>query len=117
MRIGHCSFGSPDAELLVPLLPQVVFVRGEPRLATLMQLVSEETRARRPARELVLERLLEVLLIEALRCGGETPSAPGPARGLAGHRLAGAPRALPARPPYPLTGAELAAKAALSRSA
>lgn len=117
MRIGHCSFGSPDAELLVPLLPQVVFVRGEARLATLMQLVSEETRARRPARELVLERLLEVLLIEALRCGGETASAPGLARGLADDRLAAALRALHTRPEYPWTVAELAAEAALSRSA
>lgn len=117
MRIGHCSFGSPDAELLVPLLPQVVFVRGEPRLATLMQLVGEETRARRPARELILERLLEVLLIEALRCCDETAPAPGLARGLADERLAAALRALHARPQYPWTVAELAAEAALSRSA
>jgi hypothetical protein len=86
MRIGHCSFGSPDAALLIPLLPQVVLAR-EPRLATLMQLVGDETRARRPARELVLERLLEVLLIEALRCGVQTTSVPGLARGLADERL------------------------------
>lgn len=116
MRIGHCSFGSPDAALLVPLLPQVVLAR-EPRLATLMQLVGDETRTRRPARELVLERLLEVLLIEALRCGAETASVPGLARGLADHRLAAALCALHARPEYPWTVAELAAEAVLSRSA
>ncbi|HVE20533.1 MAG TPA: AraC family transcriptional regulator [Acidocella sp.] len=117
MWIGHCSFGSPDAALLVPLLPQVVLAR-EPRLAILMQLVGDETRARRPARELVLERLLEVLLIEALRCGGaETTSVPGLARGLADDRLAAALGALHARPEYPWTVAELAAEAALSRSA
>jgi AraC-like DNA-binding protein len=117
MRIGHCAFGSPDAALLVPLLPRVVLVQGEPRLATLMQLVGDETRAQRPARELVLERLLEVLLIEALRDGTGTPSAPGLARGLADGRLAAALRALHARPDYPWTVAELAAEAALSRSA
>ena len=83
MRIGHCNFGSPDAALLVSLLPQVVLARGESRLVTLMQLVGEETRAQRPARDLVLERLLEVLLIEALRCGTETVSGPSLARGLA----------------------------------
>ncbi|NLS20281.1 AraC family transcriptional regulator [Rhizobium sp. P40RR-XXII] len=117
MRIGHCSFGSADAELLVPLLPQMVLAR-EPRLATLMQLVGDETRARRPARELMLERLLEVLLIEALRCGAETGSSvPGLARGLADNRLAAALCALHARPEYPWTVAELAAEAALSRSA
>jgi AraC-like DNA-binding protein len=117
MRIGHCSFGSPDAALLVPLLPQVVLARGEPRLTTLMQLVGEETRARRPARELILQRLLEVLLIEALRCGGDTASAPGLARGLADDRLASALRALHSRPERPWTVVELAAEAALSRSA
>ncbi len=116
MRIGHGAFGSPDAALLVPLLPQVVLAR-EARLATLMQLVDDETRARRAARELVLERLLEVLLIEALRCGAQTTSAPGLARGLADDRLAAALCALHARPEYPWTVTELAAKAALSRSA
>jgi AraC-like DNA-binding protein len=116
MRIGHCSFGAPDAELLVPLLPQFVLAR-EPRLATLMQLVGDETRARRPARELVLERLLEVLLIEALRCGAETAAVPGLACGLADDRLAAALCALHARPEYPWTVVELAAEAALSRSA
>ncbi|MGO4352493.1 AraC family transcriptional regulator [Rhizobium sp. RAF36] len=117
MRIGHCSFGAPDAALLVPLLPEVVIVRGEPRLATLMQLLGEETRARRPARELVLERLLEVLLIEALRSGTETTAAPGLSRGLADERLAASLHALHARPAHPWTVADLAAEAALSRSA
>lgn len=117
MRIGHCSFGAPDAALLVPLLPEVVIVRGEPRLATLMQLLGEETRARRPARELVLERLLEVLLIEALRSGTETTAAPGLSRGLADERLAASLHALHACPAHPWTVADLAAEAALSRSA
>ncbi len=117
MRIGYCSFGSPDAALLVPLLPQVVLARGEPRLVVLMQLVDDETRARRPARELVLERLLEVLLIEALRCGVGTATSPGLSRGLADERLAAALCALHARPEYPWTVGELAAEAALSRSA
>ncbi|QMV19727.1 helix-turn-helix domain-containing protein [Granulicella sp. 5B5] len=116
-QIGHCSFASPDAELLVPLLPQIVVVREEPRLAALMQLVDGETRARRPARDLVLERLLEVLLIEALRAGGETTSAPGLARGLADDRLATALCSLHAHPEFPWTVPKLAAEAALSRSA
>ncbi|RDS79247.1 AraC family transcriptional regulator [Dyella monticola] len=117
MRIGHCSFGSPDAALLVQLLPQVIHVRGEQRLATLVQLVGEETRAARFARELVLERLLEVLLIEALRCSHGTTTTPGLARGLADERLACALRAFHARPEHPWTIAGLAREAALSRSA
>jgi hypothetical protein len=51
MVAGHCSFGSPDASLLVSLLPQFVHVRGEQRLATLVQLVREETREQRPAHQ------------------------------------------------------------------
>lgn len=118
IRIGHCSFGSPDVALLVPLLPQVVLARAQPRLATLTHLVGDETQARRPARELVLERLLEVLLIEALRCGSERQNAPpGLARGLADDRVAAALRALHARPDYPWTVAALASEASLSRSA
>ena len=62
--VGHCTFGSPDGALLVSLLPQLVHVRGEARLATLVELVGEGTRGTRPARDLVLARLLEVLLIE-----------------------------------------------------
>lgn len=118
IRLGHCSFGSPDVSLLVPLLPDVVLARGEPRLATLTQLVGDETLAHRPARELVLERLLEVLLIEALRCGSEMQDAPpGLARGLADERVAASLRAFHARPEYPWTIAGLALEASLSRSA
>jgi AraC-like DNA-binding protein len=115
--VGHCAFRAPDAALLVPLLPQTMLVRGEKRLALLAQMVGEETRAQRPAREMVLERLLEVVLIEALRCGAGTDAAPGLARGLADDRLAAALRALHARPAHAWTVAELAAEAALSRSA
>lgn len=118
IRIGHCSFGSPDAALLVPLLPEVVIARGETRLAMMTQLVSDETLSHRPARELVLERLLEVLLIEALRCGGELQKArPGLARGLSDPRVAAALRAIHAGPDRSWTAAGLATKASLSRSA
>ncbi len=117
MRIGHCSFGSPDAALLVRLLPKVVLARGEARLVILMHLIGDETHAQRPARELVLERLLEVLLIEALRGTAAGSVAPGLLRGLADERLAAALRAMHARPDHPWTVAELADEAALSRSA
>lgn len=113
---GHCSFGSPDAALLVPLLPQLVHVRGEQRLATLVQLVSDETRGQRPAREVVLARLLEVLLIEALRSAAGTAASPGLVRGLADPRLAAAIRAMHEAPTRAWTVAELAKEAALSRS-
>jgi AraC-like DNA-binding protein len=116
MMVGHCSFGSPDASLLVSLLPQIVHVRGEERLATLVQLVRDESRAQRPAREVVLSRLLEVLLIEALRSTAETTASPGLVRGLSDGRLAAAIRVMHEHPTRAWTVAELAKEAALSRS-
>lgn len=114
---GHCSFESPDASLLVSLLPRCIHVRDEPRLATLVQLLGDESRQRRPARGVVLERLLEVLLIEALRAPTEQAAVgPGLAQGLADPRLAAALRALHAEPTRPWTVAALAQAAALSRS-
>ncbi|MEP6503377.1 MAG: AraC family transcriptional regulator [Betaproteobacteria bacterium] len=114
---GHCSFGSPDAVLLVALLPQFVHVRGDPRLETIVQLVSEESREQRPAREVVLARLLEVLLIEALRSTAGTTASSGLVRGLADTRLAAAIRAMHEQPTRAWTVLALAKEAALSRSA
>jgi AraC-like DNA-binding protein len=115
--IGYCEFSSPDAALLVSLLPRLVPVRGEKRLATLVQLVGEESRSQRPARDVVLARLLEVLLIEALRSTGSSSAWTGLARGLADERLATAIRRMHEDPAIPWTIAQLAKEAALSRSA
>ncbi|WP_310632026.1 AraC family transcriptional regulator [Paraburkholderia sp.] len=116
MMAGHCSFASPDAALLVSLLPRFVHVRGEQRLATLVGLVREETREQRPARDIVLSRLMEVLLIEALRSAAGTQASPGLVRGLADARLAAAIRGMHEQPTRAWTVAELAKAAALSRS-
>jgi AraC-like DNA-binding protein len=117
LLVGYCVFGSPDAALLVSLLPQLVHVRGEKRLATLVQLVGEESRELRPARDVILARLLEVLLIEALRSTARTAASPGLLRGLADGRLAVAIRSMHESPARPWTVAQLAKGAALSRSA
>jgi hypothetical protein len=117
LLVGHCVFGSPDAALLVSLLPQLVHVRGERRLATLVQLVGEESREQRPARDVILARLLEVLLIEALRSTAGTAASPGLLRGLADERLAVAIRRMHESPTRPWAVAQLAKEAALSRSA
>jgi AraC-like DNA-binding protein len=117
LLIGYCVFGSTDAALLVSLLPQLVHVRGERRFATLVQLVVEESRELRPARDVILARLLEVLLIEALRSTAGTAVSPGLVRGLADGRLAVAIRRMHESPTRPWTVAQLAKEAALSRSA
>ena len=117
LLIGHCAFDSPDAALLVSLLPQLVHVRGERRLATLVELVGDESRARRPARDVILARLLEVLMIEALRSAAHTAASPGLLRGLADERLAVALRHMHESMTRPWTVAQLAKESAMSRSA
>lgn len=113
---GYFAFDSPDAALLVAMLPSLLHVRGVERLATLVRLVADEAGQRRAGRDLVLARLVELLLVEALRAlpGDEAP--PGLLRGLADPRLALALRALHADPARPWTVEQLAKKAALSRS-
>jgi AraC-like DNA-binding protein/mannose-6-phosphate isomerase-like protein (cupin superfamily) len=117
LLVGHCSFVSPDAALLVSLLPRLVHVRDDNRLAAVVQLVADESRARRPARDVILSRLLEVLFIEALRSGAGTAASPGLLHGLADARLAEAIRQMHENPARPWTVAQLAKAAALSRSA
>jgi len=117
MLVGNCVFGSSDAALLLPLLPQWVHVRGEPRLSTLVQLLGDETRTDRPARDIVMARLLEVLLIEALRSNASTAASPGLVRGLSDPKLALALRLMHAKPATPWSVAQLAREAAMSRSA
>jgi len=114
---GYFAFDSPDAALLVSLLPAVVHVRGADRLAVLVRFVGEESGGRRPGRDLVLTRLVEVLLVEALRSTPGEGAPPGLLRGLADARLAQAIRQMHADPARSWTVEELARKAALSRSA
>ncbi len=114
---GFFVCDSPDAALLVSLLPTVVHVRGVERLSTLVQLVGEEARAQRSGRDLVLSRLVEVLLVEALRTIENDSAPPGLLRGLADARLAAAMREMHGHPARAWTMAQLAETAALSRSA
>ena len=113
---GYFVFDSPDAALLVSLLPALVHVRGAERLSVLVQLVGEESREQRAGRELVLARLVEVLLVEALRSAPGEGAPPGLLRGLADARLAVAMRHLHGDPARAWTVTQLARKAALSRS-
>ena len=114
---GFFIFDSPDAPLLVSLLPAVMHVRGAERLSVLVRLVGEESNEQRSGRELVLARLVEVLLIEALRSTTGEDAPPGLLRGLADERLAPAIRQMHAQLARSWTVAELAKPAALARSA
>lgn len=114
---GYFVFDSPDQSILVSLLPGVFHVRGVERLATFVRLVAEEASERRAGRELVLTRLVEILLIEALRgaTAGEAPT--GLLRGLSDARIAPALRQMHAFLGRSWSVPQLAKVAALSRSA
>jgi AraC-like DNA-binding protein len=114
---GWFAFDSPDSTLLVSLLPSLVHVRGIERLSVLVRLVGEEASERKSGRELVLARLVEVLLIEALRSTSGEDAPPGLLRGLADARLAPAIRHMHGQLARSWTVAQLARTAALSRSA
>jgi len=114
---GYFIFDSPDASLLVSLLPALLHLRGVERLTALVRLVAEESSERRSGRDLVLARLIELLLIEALRSRPDENTPPGLLRGLADSRLAAAIRHIHGDPARSWTVAQLAKKVALSRSA
>ncbi|MDR6860396.1 transcriptional regulator GlxA family with amidase domain [Variovorax guangxiensis] len=97
-------------------LPQFIHVRGAQRLSTPVQLLEDESREQRPARDVVLGRLLEVLLIEALRSNTGTSASTGLARGLADERHSSAIRAMHEQPAKAWRVAALAERAALSRT-
>jgi AraC-like DNA-binding protein len=114
--VGYCIFQSEDATLLSSLLPELIVVRGQHRLAMLMELLGDEAVGSKPGREVVLQHLLEVLMIEALRSSAELGASPGLLRGLSDDRLSVAIRSMHQRPERGWTVAELAREAALSRS-
>jgi AraC-like DNA-binding protein len=68
---GYFRFDRANAPLLVKLLPPVVHIRregpGATRVRRIVELIGEEADADSPGRTLILERLVEVLLVEALR--------------------------------------------------
>ena len=121
---GYFWFQSTNMDLLVGLLPKLVHIRGADiaamRLADTIELIADEASNQRPGRDLIVERLVEVMLVEALRF--RTPEIdatlrPGLLEGLADPNLANALRCIHADVARDWSVAELARHAGLSRSA
>ncbi|MCQ4166572.1 AraC family transcriptional regulator [Tahibacter harae] len=113
---GSFLFEASDPALLVSLLPGLVHVPGAERLAQLVKLVGEESAQEKPGSAVMLSRLVDLLLIEALRANTGTRAPPGLLRGLGDERLAAALTQMHARIDHPWTISQLAGAAALSRS-
>jgi AraC-like DNA-binding protein len=114
---GAFLFDAADPKLLVSLLPELVHVQGSMRLAQLVQMVGEEYTEQSPGHEFMLSRLVEMMLIEAMRSTTSRNAPSGLLRGLGDERLAPALKQMHARIDHTWTVAQLAPLAALSRSA
>lgn len=68
---GYFSFDRDNARLVLRLLPAMIHIRGSDRGATalrkLAELISDEATSDHPGRDLILQRLVEVMLVEAIR--------------------------------------------------
>jgi AraC-like DNA-binding protein len=118
---GYFHFAPSNAALLVRLLPPVIHVACDApearRVQRVVEAIGDEATADRPGRALILERLVEVLLVEALRC---RPAAvareQGLLAGLAEPGLARALRAIHGDVARRWTVAELGRAAGMSRA-
>jgi AraC-like DNA-binding protein len=119
---GHFSFDDANAGLLTTLVPNLVQIRAsEPsagRLRGVLALIDDEASSDRPGRSLVLERLLEIMLVEAIRHhhGGFGGVHAGLLAGLGDQKIAAALRALHADVRRAWTVQQLAEIAGASRS-
>ena len=113
---GTFMFDSIDPGLLVSLLPNVVHVQGSMRLTQLVQMVGEESAEQKPGSEFMRSRLVELLLVEAMRSATTESAPPGLLRGLGDERLARALKQMHEHIDRAWTVGQLAQVAALSRS-
>ncbi len=120
---GYFELESVNRSLLGGLLPNLVHIQASDpaaeRLKRMIDSIVEEALADRPGRDLIVDRLIEVLLVEALRFrteGMDTVGQPGLLAGLADPRLARALRRLHSDVAHAWSVEELATEAGLSRS-
>lgn len=117
---GAFEIDAVNAPLLLALLPDMIHVRasdaGAERLRMIIDLIAEECAADRPGQDTILRRLLEVMLVEALRWRGVRDET-GLLGGLGDPALGKALRAMHGDVRANWTVSELAGIAGMSRSA
>ncbi|MFT4171156.1 MAG: AraC family transcriptional regulator [Rhodocyclaceae bacterium] len=122
---GFFLFDSTNSPLLVGLLPTVVHIKptdvGAERLAWIARAIGEESASARPGGDAVLTRLVEIMLIEAMRWrpAHDADGAPlsGLLAGLADTRMAVALRLIHDDVARRWTIEELAGRIGMSRAA
>ncbi|EOC1314340.1 AraC family transcriptional regulator [Cronobacter turicensis] len=116
MNVGHCEFDTPDKALIVALLPSEILIQGQRRFITLFELLLDESRTRRPGRDVVMTHLLQLLLVESLRSDPALSKTAGILRGLQHDRVATALHLIHEKPGADWQIAHLARECAMSRS-
>lgn len=120
---GSFSFERVNAPVLLALLPGVIHIPAEEgragQLGRLIDLLSEECTTSHPGKDLIVERLLEVLLVEALRSQGisDDVGTTGLIAGMRDPALARALQAIHAHVGAGWTVEQLARISGMSRSA
>ncbi|MGP3974284.1 AraC family transcriptional regulator [Streptomyces sp. 8N114] len=107
------------SERLLQALPAVLVVPAKDNAYPPVEMVAEEVARDRPGQQLVLDRLLDLMLVSALRSWFDNPDAKAPAwcRALDDPVVGAALRLLHDTPAHPWTVADLAAKVGISRAA
>ncbi|MDB6077115.1 MAG: AraC family transcriptional regulator [Akkermansiaceae bacterium] len=117
---GYFAFDAVNASILLELLPGMLLIRaGEPAMsgvAPVVELIRREAREQRPGRSFVLTRLIEVMLVEALRSVQGGVEAGGLLAGLRDPQLAAALHGIHAQTARPWSLGALAEVAGMSRS-
>jgi AraC-like DNA-binding protein len=117
---GYFAFDSLNAPLLLDFLPKRLIVRASDpasgSVAAIVELVQREACDQRSGRSLVLTRLVEILLVEALRSIQADVGRPGLLAGLQDPQLAVALHGIHTKTAHPWTLATLAREAGISRS-
>lgn len=117
---GYFMFDPLNAPMLLGLLPGMLHIRAtDPEIAgvaPVVELIKREVLEKRAGQTLVLSRLVEVLLVEALRSAPAGRATTGLLAGLRDSQLAAALRAIHTQTAQPWSLVTLARVAGMSRS-
>jgi AraC-like DNA-binding protein len=120
---GCFTFASPESELLVKHLPSIIHLQASrndamPWFQSTLQFIAAETVQNLPGGTAIVDRLAEVLFVQAMRTRMDSYSSRNPSwlRALTDPQIGEALRHMHAEPAKPWTVIELARSVSMSRS-